>query len=185
MTKYEAQIVPLNDTKIGTSAHGTATFLEENDKLTITIEMFDTPANTEHWEHFHGFPDGKDAAISTIDQDTNLDGFVDLMETEAVSGTTMVAFDDAPENIDIPHDRYPVSDANGHFSYTQVVPLSTLQANFEKAFGSKDLQLDKRVIYIHGVPASLELPATVAGMVGDFDAHVTLPIAVGKIKRVD
>ncbi len=89
MTKYKAEIVPLNDNKIGTSAHGTATFVEESDQLTITIEMFDTPANTEHWEHFHGFPDGKPADIATAAQDANHDGFVDLMETEAVSGTTM------------------------------------------------------------------------------------------------
>lgn len=185
MTKYQAEIVPLNDKKIGSSAHGTATFVEENNQLTITIEMFDTPANTEHWEHFHGFPDGKSAAIATEAQDANHDGFVDLMETEAVSGTTMVPFDDAPEHMDIPHDRYPVSDDKGHFSYTKVVPLPELQANFEKAFGSKDLQLDKRVVYIHGVPASLDLPESVAGMVGHFDAHVTLPIAVGKIEKVN
>lgn len=185
MTKYKANIVPLNDSKIGTSAHGTATFVEDNDKLTITIEMFDTPVNTEHWEHFHGFPNGKSAEIATIAQDANHDGFVDLMETESVSGTTMVPFDDAPENMDIPHDRYPVANAEGHFAYTKVVPLSKLQANFEKAFGSKELQLDKRVIYIHGVPENLDLPDTVAGMVGDFNAHVTLPIAVGKIERID
>ncbi|WP_137596742.1 hypothetical protein [Paucilactobacillus kaifaensis] len=185
LTKYKADIVPLNDNKIGTSAHGTATFEEDSDQLTITIEMFDTPANTEHWEHFHGFPDDKPADIATAAEDVNHDGFVDLMETEPVSGTTMVPFDDAPENMDIPHDRYPVSDGNGHFFYTKVVPLKTLQANFESAFGSKELQLDKRVIYIHGVPQSLKLPDTVAGMVADFDAHVTLPIAVGKIERVD
>lgn len=182
--KYQADIISLNATKIGSGPHGTATFIEDNDQLTITIEMFDTPANIEHWEHFHGFPDGKDATIATAAQDVNGDGFVDLMETEAVSGTTMVPFDDAPEKMDIPHDRYPIADVDGHFAYTKVVPLSTLQANFEKAFGSKDLQLDKRVIYIHGVPEQLELPESVAGMVGHFDAHVTLPIAVGKIKRI-
>lgn len=185
MTKYKAEIVPLNADKIGTSAHGSATFVEDGDQLTITIEMVGTPVNTEHWEHFHGFPDGKEAQIATAAQDANHDGFVDLMETEAVSGTTMVPFDDAPENMDIPHDRYPIADADGHFAYTKVVPLSVLRANFEKAFGSKDLQLDKRVIYIHGVPQDLDLPDSVAGMVGHFDAHVTLPIAVGKIERVE
>lgn len=185
MAKYKANIGSLNANKIGTSAHGTANFTENDDQLTITIEMFDTPANTQHWEHFHGFPNGKAADIATSVQDTNHDGFIDLMETEPVSGTTMVPFDDAPENMDIPHNRYPVSDANGYFTYTKVVPLATLEANFEKAFGSKDLQLDKRVIYIHGVPKDLNLPVTVAGMVGEFDAHVTLPIAVGKIERID
>ena len=184
MTKYKAEIVPLNATKIGSSAHGTATFEVTADQLTIQIEMFDTPANTEHWEHFHGFPDGRPAAIATEANDINHDGFVDLMETETTSGTTMVPFDDAPENMDIPHDRYPVADDRGYFAYTKQVPLKTLTTNFEQAFGSADLQLDKRVVYIHGVPANLNLPDTVAGMVGHFDAHVTLPIAVGKIEKV-
>lgn len=55
----------------------------------IHVEMFDTPANIEHWEHFHGFPDGKQAHVPTLMQDVNHDGFIDLPETEAVSGTTM------------------------------------------------------------------------------------------------
>ncbi|KRL85894.1 hypothetical protein [Lacticaseibacillus pantheris] len=185
MTTYKAEIVPLNANKIGTSAHGTASLELTDTELTITIEMFGTPASTEHWEHFHGFPDGRAAEIATAAQDVNGDGFVDLMETESVSGTTMVPFDDAPEHMDIPHDRYPVADADGHFAYTKVVPLAELQDNFANAFGSRDLQLDRRVIYIHGVPADLQLPDSVAGMVGMFDAHVTLPIAVGKIVRVD
>lgn len=185
MTTYKAEIVPLNANKIGTSAHGTASLELTDTELTITIEMFGTPASTEHWEHFHGFPDGRAAEIATAAQDVNGDGFVDLMETESVSGTTMVPFDDAPEHMDIPHDRYPVADADGHFAYTKVVPLAELQDNFTNAFGSRDLQLDRRVIYIHGVPADLQLPDSVAGMVGMFDAHVTLPIAVGKIVRVD
>lgn len=185
MTTYHADIVALNAAKIGTAAHGTADFKLTNETLTITIEMFDTPANIEHWEHFHGFPDGKPARVAGPAQDANSDGFIDLMETESVSGTTMVPFDDAPENMDIPHDGYPVADATGHFAYTKVVPLADLQDHFEQAFGSRDLQLETRVVYIHGVSQSLALPATVAGMVGDFDQHVTLPIAAGQIKLVD
>ena len=52
--KYVAKIVPLNADGIGTSAHGEATFTQDADQLAIHIEMFDTPANTQHWEHFHG-----------------------------------------------------------------------------------------------------------------------------------
>lgn len=55
--KYVANIVPLNVEGIGTAPHGTATFAEDGDQLHVAIEMFDTPANTQHWEHFHGFPD--------------------------------------------------------------------------------------------------------------------------------
>lgn len=180
--KYVANIVPLNAEGIGTAPHGTATFTETGNQLHVTIEMFNTPANTHHWEHFHGFPDGKAAQIATMAQDVNHDGFVDLPETEPVSGTTMVPFDNAPHHMDVPNDNYPVADAQGHFAYEIDVPLGDLQAKFKEVFGTDDLELDKRVIYIHGVPQDLALPASVAGEVGMYDAHVTLPIAVGKIE---
>ncbi|WP_353990444.1 hypothetical protein ABVF11_07615 [Pediococcus argentinicus] len=183
MTKFKANIVPLNAEKIGHKAHGTATFEIDDNQLTINIEMHDTPANIQHWEHFHGFPDGHQAEIATMDQDQNGDGFVDLPETEPVSGTTMVPFNDEPAKMDIPNDEYPVSDANGDFSYTRVVPLDQLEENFKKAFSDSNLELDKRVVYIHGIPTDVDLPESVAGEVGPYDAHVTLPIAVGKIEK--
>lgn len=183
--KFVAEIQPLNAAKIGTSAHGTATFTLTAETLDIQIEMFDTPANTNHWEHFHGFPDGQDAAVATAAQDVNGDGFVDLPETGSVSGTTMVPFDDAPQDLNIPHDNYPTADSQGHFAYEQRVPLAALQAKFKAAFGTEDLDLAKRVVYIHGVPDSLDLPASVGGAVAGYDAHTTLPIAAGKIKAVD
>ena len=98
MIDYIAKIKPINADKIETQAHGIATFSENGNSLHIHVEMFDTPANIEHWEHFHGFPDGKQAHVPTLMQDVNHDGFIDLPETKAVSGTTMVPFDDAPHN---------------------------------------------------------------------------------------
>ncbi|MCI1942811.1 MAG: hypothetical protein LKJ36_01425 [Lactobacillus sp.] len=182
MTKYIANIEPLNEEKIGTKDHGIATFEEDGDKLHIHVEMFDTPANIEHWEHFHGFPDGTKAHVPTKKEDVNHDGFIDLPETAAVSGTTMVPLDDAPEDMNIPHDGYPVADEKGYYEYEIDVQLTKLQAKFKEAFGSDDLQLDKRVVYVHGVPADLELPSSVAGDVMSYDAHTTLPIAAGEIK---
>lgn len=184
MKKYIAKIEPLNALKIGYEAHGQAEFTVEGNNLHIKVEMFDTPENIEHWEHFHGFPDGKEASVPTIEQDTNLDGYIDLIETEPVSGTTMVPFDDAPHEMNIPHDGYPVADANGHYEYEKDVPLDKLQAKFKEAFGSEDLQLDKRVVYVHGIPNSLALPDTVAGEVMCYGANTTLPIAAGKIEAV-
>lgn len=61
------------------------------------------------------------------------------------------------------------------------MPLDKLQAKFKEAFGSEDLQLDKRVVYVHGIPDSLALPDTVAGEVMCYGANTTLPIAAGKI----
>ena len=70
MKKYIAHITPLNADKIGCEAHGTAEFTEDGDKLHVKVEMFDTPKNIEHWEHFHGFPDGKEANVPTMAQES-------------------------------------------------------------------------------------------------------------------
>ncbi len=183
MTRYIANIQPLNAEKIGCQAHGIAEFVENGDTLHIKVSMYDTPKNIEHWEHFHGFPDGRDASVPTMEQDVNHDGFIDLLETEAVSGTTMVPLDNAPHEMNIPHDGYPEADDTGFYEYEIDVPLKDLQANFKHAFGSDELELDKRVVYVHGIPATMELPASVAGDVMHYDAHTTLPIAAGKIER--
>lgn len=181
--KYIADINPLNADKIGTNSHGKAEFTIEGNKLAIKIDMYDTPANTQHWAHFHGFSEGKNAQIATTEDDVNNDGFVDLPETEPKSGTTMVPFDNAPHDMNIPHDNYPMADENGDYSYEQEVPLDELKARFKETFGTENLELDKRVVYIHGVPGDFELPDTVAGEVHGYDAHTTLPIAVGKIEK--
>lgn len=68
MVDYIAKIKPINADKIETQAHGIATFSENGNSLHIHVEMFDTPANIEHWEHFHGFPDGKQAHVPTLMQ---------------------------------------------------------------------------------------------------------------------
>lgn len=100
--KYTAEILPLNAEKIGAAAHGTATFTIDGVQMKIHIDMFDAPANVQHWEHFHGFPDGKPAEIATVAQDANGDGFVDLPEIESVSGTTMVPFNADPAKMHVP-----------------------------------------------------------------------------------
>lgn len=84
-----------------------------------------------------------------------------------------------------PHDNYPVADANGYYSYEKDVDLAKLEAKFKEVFNDQDLALDKRVVYIHGMPADLELPESVGGKINDhYGQHVTLPIAAGKINRV-
>ena len=44
--------------------------------------------------------------LQKLEKDVNHDGFIDLPETEAVYGTTMVPFDDAPQEMNIPRDGY-------------------------------------------------------------------------------
>ncbi|KAA1183106.1 hypothetical protein FP026_08200 [Rhizobium tropici] len=180
---YKAHLTALNPGKIGTSAEGDATFKIVGDNLEVHIKMKGVPANIEHWEHFHGFPDGRNATCATSAEDKNKDGYIDLGETEPVMGTTMVPFNDKPEEMNIPTHTYPQADASGSYEYTKIVPLKALQEKFGETYKGGSIDLDKRVVMVHGVPEKHALPASV-GSLGPIPSHVTLPIACGKIEKV-
>lgn len=178
---YVAELHPMNTKVTGMQATGEARFTVTGDTLTISVDMKGVPPNIEHWQHFHGFKNNHAATCPTATADANHDGIVDLIETEPTSGTTMVPFNADPAAMDIPSDTYPKASADGTYNYQVKVSLKALQAGFAKAFGDRNLDLDRRVVFIHGVPASTNLPATVKSL-GPIPAQVTLPIACGKIE---
>ena len=179
---YVAELHPLNADIAASDTIGKARFTVRGDVLTITIDVKGAPPDIEHWQHFHGFKDGRVATCPTAAADANHDGVIDLIETEATSGTTMVPFNGAPAAMQIPTETYPKASAKGSYSYEKTVSLKALQAAFAVAFGGQDLALDRRVVFIHGVPATTKLPASVVSL-GSIPASVTLPIACGKIER--
>lgn len=180
--EYVAHLQPMNAETAHASTSGEAQFTVDGDKLTIRIKVHGAPADTVHWQHFHGFTDGRAASCPGTDADANHDGIVDLIETGKASGTTMVPFDSDPAAMDVAHGTYPTADANGDYTYQETVSLKALDAAFAKAFPGQSLDLDHRVVYIHGVPSATHLPATVQSL-GPIPAQVTLPIACGRIER--
>ncbi|MGH7067510.1 MAG: hypothetical protein ACREFO_18200 [Acetobacteraceae bacterium] len=180
---YVATLQPMNTDVTGTKASGEARFTVSGGTLTIDITMKGVPPSMVHWQHFHGFTDNRNATCPTAAADTNHDGIVDLIETEPTSGITMVPFDVNPAGMDIAHGKYPEASAAGTYHYQATVSLEALDAAFAKAYHDQHLDLDRRVVFIHGVPADTKLPATVKSL-GPIPAQVTLPIACGKIERV-
>ena len=180
---YVARLAALNTTVTGSKAAGEATFTIEGDSLTIAVNASGVPKDIEHWQHFHGFTDGRAAACPASSADANHDGIIDVVETGAAAGTTMVPFSGDPVSMDVPHGTYPKASATGTLQYRETVSLSALEAAFAKAFDGQKLDLDRRVVFIHGVPAASKLQASVASL-GPIPAQVTLPIACGKITRV-
>lgn len=179
---YVAHLQPMNSKVTGLQTTGEARFTVNGDTLMIDIKVKGAPPEVEHWQHFHGFKDGHDATCATSAADHNGDGIVDLIETEAASGTTMVPFNAAPASMQVGTDTYPKAAADGSYEYKKSVPLKALNAAFAKAFDGGKVDLDRRVVYIHGVPSNTRLPASVASL-GTIPAQVTLPIACGKIER--
>lgn len=181
---YVAHLTALNANVTGTHTTGEAKFEVKGGDLIIDIKVTGAPPDVVHWQHFHGFRDGHGASCATATDDANGDGIVDLMETAKASGTTMVPFDNAPAAMDVAHGTYPKASADGSYTYHKVVPLKKLSAAFGKAFDGQKLDFDHRVVYIHGVAGNTKLPSTVASL-GPIPASVTLPIACGKIEKVE
>jgi hypothetical protein len=60
--------------------------------------------------------------------------------------------------------------------------MSELEKAFGEAFPNGDgLNLEHRIVFIHGVPAETELPQSVQSL-GDIPPQVTLPIACGNLE---
>lgn len=179
---WRAELAPLNAGTTGTEAGGTATLTVSGDTLTIRIDATGTAPGVMHLQHFHGFPEGDGtSACPAAEADSNGDGLIDLIETEAGAGITMVPFHGDPASMEIVMDSYPVADDAGAYVYEQEVSLSALEAAFAGKFPGQKLDFDRRVIFLHGVPEATDLPDSVESL-GDVPAHVTLPIACGSIE---
>jgi hypothetical protein len=165
----------------GCRDHREASFSIVGDQLTISVKAEGLPPNLVHWQHFHGFADNRAATCPSAAADVNGDGIIDLIETEPAAGTTMVPFTDDPVTMDA-HGAYPKASAARTYAYRRTVSLKELTAAFAKAFNDQTLDLDRRVVFIHGVVATSKLPASVASL-GPIPAHITSPIACGRIER--
>ena len=181
---YVAHLHPVNSKVTGLQTSGEARFSIVGDHLTISLKARGLPPNIVHWQHFHGFADNRAASCPGTAADVNGDGIIDLIETEPAAGTTMVPFTDDPVAMDVAHGTYPKASAAGTYTYRQIVSLKDLTAAFAKASNDPALDLDRRVVFIHGVVDTSKLPATVASL-GPIPASVTLPIACGRIERVN
>lgn len=182
---YRAELLPLNANITHSNGAGEVSYTIAGDQLTITVTADGVPPDIEHWQHFHGFAEGDQAArCPGAGDDKNADGIIDVTETEPVAGTTMVPFHDDPVSMEVVRDTYPTAGTDGSYSYTQTVSLSALEESFAPKFGGQQLDLDRRVVFLHGVPESTTLPASVASL-GDIPAHITVPIACGEVRKVD
>lgn len=180
---YVAHLQPMNSKVTGHKVTGEARFTVKGETLTISVKTHGLPPGIMHMKHLHGFKNGRVSSCATESADADGDGIVDVVETEAASGITMVPLSTDPVSMEIVTDTYPKASADGTYRYKKTVLLKALEAAFGKSFGGQKLDLDRRVVYIHGVSPNSKLPASVASL-GTIPAQVTLPIACGKIERI-
>ena len=179
---YAAAINAINPQLTNSKISGQAIFIIADGKLKITMVVKGlTPGM--HLGHIHGFISDKAATCPLSNADTNGDGIIDLMETEPYAGVTLIPFNADPVGLKIKSDTYSVADKDGLLTYEITVQLDKLNAAIKREYGIDKLDLDHRVIFIHGVPGKTSLPNTVKSLPG-VPAYITVPIACGEIKAL-
>lgn len=181
---WEAELTAVNSSLTGLKTSGKAEFRLSNDTLYVMIEVRDAPPNIQHWQNFHGTPAADDTRCVTMDDDKNDDGVIDMFEIEPAAGRMMVPFNANPAMMSIGDYTYPTADENGYYKYEKAIPMEQLANNFANSFEGYDIHLEKDAVYIHGVPKSTYLPSSVQSISG-VPNYLTVPIACGKIKRVN
>jgi hypothetical protein len=161
-------------------------FDDDTDTLTVAIAASGLEANQPHIQHIHGFPDGTDARTPTLAQDTDGDGYIELLEGVATYGPVLL---DLATN----HDNASGGD-NGHAHEGGATGFPTAPdgkiwfvESYQLPEGKlgADPMLALREIIIHG----MSVPATAGvGTTGEVNGtpgyKLVLPVASGEISNV-
>jgi hypothetical protein len=180
--EYQVTLTPVNANVAG-DATGTGTFSLSGDDFTANLSVSGLPYGT-HAQHIH-----VGTACAGAGADTNGDGYIDAMESTAVSGDALIPLD-RDLRAQIAGSGYP---SGSTYTYNESASFLTMLADLQlpdtdtgdevvKLPVGSNLNLEGRVVAIHGIPASTTLPPTVQGM-GDMSPQQALPILCGVITR--
>jgi hypothetical protein len=162
-TADEQHFVALMTSANNSGVNGVAFLTLDSDDRTLTIDAagIGLEPNQEHPFHIHGFADDRPSELPTIDQDTDLDGFVETPEGEPVFGPVLLPLttqDDPATGAVAPPvgtPTFPVADANGVIEFRETYQFDLNNPAQAALFSELDDGLEGRGIQFHG----LELPA--------------------------
>jgi hypothetical protein len=162
-------------------ANGVAflTLDEEDHTLTVEAAALGLEPNQEHPFHIHGFADDRPSELPTIDQDIDLDGFVEVPEGGPVFGPILLHLTQDDPAV------YPVANAEGVIEFSETYTFDVNDPEQTADFSELVARLEGRGIQFHG----LELPDG-AGDGTDHEVNGTggyitaLPVANGIIEEL-
>ncbi|MDQ3289103.1 MAG: hypothetical protein M3Q42_12785 [Pseudomonadota bacterium] len=180
--RYIASLSPINRGLLSANPSGQVELVVGGETVEIVLRTDGMPADTMHMQILHGFADGTPARCPGPGADANHDGVVDVTETQEMAGVAMVPFHEDPVSLDIAADSYPRADAEGSYTYRQVVSRDQFLKAFSDTPGGEPA-LDRRVVFVHGVREDAELPESARSIPGA-PAHATVPVACAELRRV-
>ena len=185
---YQAKLTELNNSGVS----GLVTFMVDNvaHLLNVKADISGLTPDQPHVNHIHGRfnPDGspRKSVLPTAADDTDGDGFVEVLEADPAYGDILLSLEPAlaiPTSDPSMVHSGPVADASGHLSYDLNFDLTNDSIFFDPLdgtqFTAKDIMpLFLREYIIHG----MNVPAGVMGPDAGYD--VTLPVAGAEISAV-
>lgn len=150
---------------------GTATVNLKGDRVTVTVMVDGVTPLTLHPQHIHA-----GTMCPNATDDTNADGFVDVIEGLPKYGGILVSLDSTINTGAQSDLNFPVANANGSYTYSAAGSRSHIQEEIETALKAAD-----RHVVIHGIsPTGMPLPSSVQSLPG-LPAWATLPVACGEL----
>jgi hypothetical protein len=162
-TADEQHFFALMTSANNSGANGVAFLSLDLDDKTLTIDAaaLGLEPNQEHPFHIHGFADDHPSELPTINQDTDLDGFVETPEGEPVFGPVLLPLtqDDPTLGTLVPPvdgaPKFPIADANGVVEFSKTYQFDLNDPEQAASFAELSDGLEGHGIQFHG----LELPA--------------------------
>lgn len=170
---YRAILRPYNNSLSGFLPTGKAEIKIENDMVSVKTYL-DDDARVSHMQSIH-----TGTRCPNISDDKNADGIVDIIESYAVAGSVLIPLD---ANINSEEEGADIYPTGGGFTYEEKASLSKLESDV-KAHRKQFLNLNGRVVLIHGVAAETNMPETVATKDG-MSRQLSVPIACGILQRI-
>ena len=178
---FQARLTPLNSNVSGL-INGTAEIVFEGDTFEARTNVIDAPDSTHPQYIYLG------STCPDPSADSNQDSFIDGIEVQSTAGKIIIPLDDdlATQS----SGSFPIGVSyqyNESTSFLEMVselkmPDDDATDSVTRLGQNDEIDLDGRVVIIHGVPASATLPMTVRGVDGA-TAQETLPIACGVLVR--
>lgn len=192
---YQATFTPLNES--GVSGSATLAVRPDVNELTVTIDAFGLVANQLHPQHIHGRSNDAGAPIDSVNptpaEDTDNDGFTEVLEAASSYGPIMVPLTSPPDGT---VSDFPTASTTGELHFQETYNLLS-NATYADGFDIDDLaprNLDLREIVLHGgfgIPGpAVEEPGlpgevgTQTDNTGEPTYIAALPVASAEIETV-
>jgi hypothetical protein len=186
---YAVTLRTINPGKDGNNATGVGSISISGNQISVKVAMAATPGNTFHMQSISG-----GGSCPGSSEDTNNDGFIDMIEGTASYGGILIPLDGNLDTQAAGANGFPSANNLGIYSYNGSGNFTNLVEDLRqpdadetdqliKLGASENLNLAGKQLVVYGVSNNANLPATVAAMSGS-TAKASLPIACGQITRV-